>query len=234
MSCGEDRTNGSWRMIHASTGLCKEMKDVVVSTKNHRRNFVDIDTRAPIDNTKYGHEVIQVTLKNGENYALDIAGAQYGQFNTVIPWDVYVRSHVKNVLRHNYFGSTRDRLTSPLYCNGSTDIQLKKNFNKLLSESMDAKVKEWQYSRITLPAMLRLPEEVHLQKRGDLFAFLDCGLDKTKLEIMGKLSGRAREPATDALFKQWLRFAVDYSSGSGHSKSQAVRRMARRRQRLAL
>lgn len=221
-------------MAHTSVGLCKEISDVVVSTKNHRRSFINVDIRAALDNTKYGHEIIQVTLKSGEKYALDIAGAQYGQFNAVIPWDLYVRFHVKNVLRRHDFGSTHRRMTSPMYCDGNTDIQLKKNFNKLLSESMNAKIKEWQYSGVTLPAMLRPPEQVHLQKRGDLFAFLDGELNKSKLEILRKLSGRAREPATDALFKQWLRFAVEYDSGSAHRKSKTVRRKARRRQRLAL
>lgn len=221
-------------MAHTSIGFCKEISDVVVSTKNHRRSFINVDIRTPMDNTKYGHEVIQVTLKNGEKYALDIAGAQYGQFNTVTPWDLYVRLHVKNVLRRHDFGSTHARMTSPLYCDGNTDIQLKKNFNKLLSESMNAKIKEWQNSGITLPTMLRFPEQVHLQKRDEFFAFLDGELGKAKLVILGKLSGRAREPATDALFKQWLRFAVEYDSGSAHRKGKAVRRKARRRQGFAL
>ena len=187
---------------HTYTGLCKEISDVVVSTKDHRRSFINVDIRAPLDNTKYGHEVIQVTLESGERYALDIAGAQYGQFNTVIPWDIYVRNHVKNVLRRHDFGSTHARMTSPIYCDGSTDIQLKKNFNKLLSESLNVNIKEWQYSGITLPAVLRLPEQAHLQERDDLFAFLNGELNKAKLEILGKLSSRVREPATDALFKQ--------------------------------
>lgn len=221
-------------MTDWSAGLYKEISDVVVSTKNHRRSFINVDIQAPIDNTKYGHEVIQVTLKNGEKYALDIAGAQYGQFSTVIPWDLYVRSYVKKVLRRHDFGSTHSRMTSPLYCDGSTDIQLKKNFNKLLSESMDAKIEEWQCSGMMLLAMLRLPEQEHLQRRDDLFAFLDGELDKAKLDILGKLSGRVREPATDALFKQWLRFANADSAASAHLKSKVVRRKARRRQRLAL
>ena len=110
---------------------------------------------------------------------------------------------------------------------------LEENFNKLLSKSMNAKIKEWQNSDITLPAMPRLPEQVHLQKRDDLVASLDGEHNKAKPEIQGELSRRAREPATDALFKQWLRFAVEYDSESAHRKSKVIRRKVRRRQRFA-
>lgn len=194
-------------MTHTSTGLCKDVSDVTVSTKNQRRRFINVDIPAPYDNdnTKYGHEVIQVTLKNNDKYALDIAGAQYGQFNIVIPWDVYVQSYVEDVLRYNDFGATHERITSPIYCNGNTDIQLKKNFKKLLSESMDDNIKEWQEANITLPAMLKLAEQAHFQKRNEFYAFLDGELDKAKLSIQEKFSGRARGRATDALLEQWLR-----------------------------
>ena len=194
-------------IAHICKGLYKEINDVLVSTKNHRRRFINAGITAPNnnDNTKYGHEVIQVTLKNGEKYVLDLAGAQYGQFTTVIPWETYLQSHVKDVIHCREFGSTRERITSPIYCNGSTHIQLKKNFNKLLSTSMDAKIKEWHDSNITLPAMLKLSEQKLLQKRGDFFSFLDGELDKAKQSIQGTLSGRARGPATEALLEQWLR-----------------------------
>ena len=159
----------------------------MVLTKNHRRRFINVDVPPSHgnDNTAYGHEVLRITLNNSEKYALDIAGAQYGQLTPIMPWDIYAQSHVEDLVRSLDFGSTRERMTSSMYCNGSTDIHLQKNFNKLLSESMDAMIKEWQDSNITLPAMLKLSEQAHLQKRSEFFKFLDGEIDKAKLAIHG-------------------------------------------------
>lgn len=98
-------------MAHRSTGLYEEIVDVLVSTKDHRRRFINVDLAAPYDNdstsTAYGHEVFQVALKDNEKCALDIADAQYGQFTFLFPWDVYAESHVKDCIRRLDFGSTR-------------------------------------------------------------------------------------------------------------------------------
>ena len=177
----------------------------MILTKNHRRRFINADVPPPHnDNTGFGHEVFQITLKNSEKYVLDIAGAQYGQFTPVMPWDVYAQSHVKDVVRSLDFGSTRERMTSSIYCNGSTDIQLIETFNKLLSESMNARIKEWQDTNIKLPAMLKLSEQAHLQKRSEFFETLNGAVDEAKLAIHGASLGRARGPVTEAMFEQWL------------------------------
>ena len=201
------RFTRSCRIAHETAGTCKEISDVTILTKNHRRSFIKVGIPAPYDNdsTKYGHKVIQVTLKDSEKYVLEIAGAQYGQFAPVIPLDLYVASHAKDMVRQLEIGSTRERITSPTYCNGSTDMQLKKTFNKFLSETMDAKIEEWQRSNMTLPAMLKLPGQAHLEKRSVFLAYLNGELGKAKLCIQGKLSGRARGPITGALLDQWLR-----------------------------
>ena len=102
----------------------------MILTKNHRRRFINADVPPPHnDNTGFGHEVFQITLKNSEKYVLDIAGAQYGQFTPFMPCDVYAQSHVKDVVRSLDFGSTRERMTSSIYCNGSTDIHLMQAVN---------------------------------------------------------------------------------------------------------
>ncbi|KAL9132190.1 MAG: hypothetical protein Q9175_006578 [Cornicularia normoerica] len=69
---------------------------------------------------------------------------------------------VRDVVKFLDFGATRERTTSPTYCNGSMAVQMKKNFSKLISESMDAKIKEWQDPNSTLPAMLNLSVQEHL------------------------------------------------------------------------
>lgn len=63
---------------------------------------------------------------------------------------------------------------------------------------MDAKIQEWQDSNIALPSVLKLPEQAHLQKRSVFLAFLYGELEKAKLSVQEKLSGRAKGPATEA------------------------------------
>ena len=46
-------------------------------------------------NINNAHQVLKVTLKHEAGvFALDMAGAQFGYFNSVIPWDRYVGDRV--------------------------------------------------------------------------------------------------------------------------------------------
>ena len=43
------------------------------------------------------HKVLKATTTNGESYALDIAGVQFGQHTAVVPWQHYVDQHVREI-----------------------------------------------------------------------------------------------------------------------------------------
>jgi len=43
------------------------------------------------------HEVLKVALKNGEEYALDLAGAQYGHHDPIAPWIEFEQERVRQV-----------------------------------------------------------------------------------------------------------------------------------------
>ena len=57
-----------------------------------RTYFVDQDRNQ--DPTEYPHEVIRVTVRNGEVFALDFAGAQFGYHEPVLPWQMYLQSRL--------------------------------------------------------------------------------------------------------------------------------------------
>ena len=49
---------------------------------------------APVGLAKDEHKVIKATTSNGESYALDVAGAQFGLYTAVVPWKRYVDLYV--------------------------------------------------------------------------------------------------------------------------------------------
>ena len=55
----------------------------------------------------FEHVVFHVTLKNGEQYAVDLAGAQHGHHQECMNWDEYVASRVEDIIRTSAFGSTK-------------------------------------------------------------------------------------------------------------------------------
>ena len=73
-----------WRWANQALGICSEVDEVVHFKKNARRRLLQAyNTGTPsnqlgIDATDHVHSVIRVTLKNGDKYVLDLAGAQYG------------------------------------------------------------------------------------------------------------------------------------------------------------
>ncbi|KAK3174430.1 hypothetical protein OEA41_001676 [Lepraria neglecta] len=60
------------------------------------------------DNAEQGHAIIHITLKNSETYAVDITGAQYGHYDSVIPWDLYAESQVDSIQEVQPLGSIKE------------------------------------------------------------------------------------------------------------------------------
>jgi hypothetical protein len=50
-----------------------------------------------------GHTVLRVTTKAGEDFAIDITGAQYGWQDTFAIWDVYQNRRIREVVSEYHF-----------------------------------------------------------------------------------------------------------------------------------
>ena len=55
------------------------------------------------------HNLYRVTLKNGETWAVDTTGAQFGYMNPLCPWKDFVRNRSSKVNREHEFGYIRHR-----------------------------------------------------------------------------------------------------------------------------
>ena len=63
--------------------------------KGDRKKIVVHHPDGSIDNEDYSHTVIRFPFQDGKQYILDLAGAQYGQYNVVMPLNQYMSIWVR-------------------------------------------------------------------------------------------------------------------------------------------
>ena len=64
-----------------------------VTFKTLRRRYTRQGSQAAPDK----HHLMHMTLKNGEEYALDMSGMQFGITDPVVPWAFYLEEYVGQV-----------------------------------------------------------------------------------------------------------------------------------------
>lgn len=86
----------SWAVVSnfSQLGCYTHIEEVDIRLKNHRRCTYFINALGQRDDKEYQHLVLRVTTKGGEQFAFDIASAQYGYHEPVQPWDEFVQSRV--------------------------------------------------------------------------------------------------------------------------------------------
>ncbi|KAM0797734.1 hypothetical protein BDR22DRAFT_824003 [Usnea florida] len=72
---------------------------ITLSFRTLRRRYIRQDWQAVRDK----HQVLHVVLPNGESYALDVSGVQFGLKNAVVPWGEYVEVYGGKVVRWEEF-----------------------------------------------------------------------------------------------------------------------------------
>ena len=119
-------------------------------------------------------------MKNGETYALDMAGAQYGWHESVTPWQLYNTSRVRGIKDVLPFGGTR------VFCKTRADNMggqrkwihtIKENF----AESVDNAMAKWQRSNVSSSDLLRLPEHEFQKEQASLLNAVDDFLHRRKV-----------------------------------------------------
>ena len=75
---------GTLRIANDIIRVCSEVEEIIFSTQNTRLRLMQAYNTGPTSNTRnfdatnYPHTVIRLTLKNDEQYVLDLSCAQYG------------------------------------------------------------------------------------------------------------------------------------------------------------
>ena len=85
-------------------GYITEVKELtLIMDKRYKR--IKHYRAGKLDEHDYPHEAILIVLTGGENFVLDLAGAQYGQYESIVTWDNLKARYVKNVVQVNERGA---------------------------------------------------------------------------------------------------------------------------------
>ena len=133
-----------------------------------------------IDAAEYPHTIIRITTKSGETYALDMAGAQYGWDEVIIPWELYVNTRVRAIRNVMPFGETKAFCKTRAENMGEQCTwihQIQEGFAK----NMEDAITGWQSGHIPTTKLLRLPEQEFQRKQSSLLDAVDQSLQLYKM-----------------------------------------------------
>ncbi|KAH6663159.1 hypothetical protein B0J14DRAFT_662149 [Halenospora varia] len=80
-------------------GTVSQFLDIIFVSTNNKLAVVGISPNGFVDDRPYEHRVVKLCAKNGEEYALDLTGAQWGYFEPIMPWKTYQLSRIFRVTR---------------------------------------------------------------------------------------------------------------------------------------
>lgn len=133
-----------------------------------------------VDARDYRHNVLRVTLKNGETYALDMMGAQYGWYGSVVmPWSLFCDERVEVIKEVRKFGQTAQVLKAQAQAAG-VPLSLVHQITEGVEEGFTHHMREWQRSTMSFKAMLRLSEEDFRMKQDSLIKFMEEAMSAYK------------------------------------------------------
>lgn len=157
--------------------------------KGHRRRITIVDEQGcQVDNTTYAHAIVKATLQNGETYAIDITGPQYGHYDPVVPWDLYAESRVREIVTASHLRDVEESQKTAGSKLGGIDPG--KSEEELFVEVFVAAAKSWQVRNGPLDDMMKMREETFKKKQASLVDFID-----EEVARMKKVTGVEELPA---------------------------------------
>ena len=126
-------------------------------------------------NTSYRHAIIRITLRNGEMFALDLSGAQYGYSDPLSPWERYMGDRVRDIEDMKPLGCYRKR--SKHLWEPQCESEGVKTFNEEVADVINAAIDEWEETRGRLGKMLRLEQDNFIRQRDDLFYIIEQSIE---------------------------------------------------------
>jgi hypothetical protein len=94
------------------TDLCSKIEDVHVSVIGPKLRIIPIHLDGSQPQQGTSHIVYRVTLKNGELWAVDTTGAQFGYADPLCPWDEFEQQRSAKDIEAQEFGYVRWRQES--------------------------------------------------------------------------------------------------------------------------
>ena len=128
--------------------------------KNRSLRLLRVLPNGLIDGKEYNHLILKLTVKNGEQYALDMTGAQLGWQEALMPWDIYAHFRIQYVVETLEFGEKHNKR----HANTNGDGDRISNVDTILNQF--AKIlrlasEDFQERQLTFKKLLDLPEGVY-------------------------------------------------------------------------
>lgn len=153
---------------------------MTVNIKNAQLQIVRVYGPDDIDTTTYIHNVLRITLKNEEVFALDMTGAQYGWSGSVMSWLSFSAFRMESIELLREFGGTAQFNKPTALRIGAGRIASR----KVDQENMEGfyyYIAEWHLKDISLNALLRLPEEEFRPKRASFLDFMEKSMESFRV-----------------------------------------------------
>lgn len=178
-----------------STGYTAKVEEVDVRmlrsrilTFRHRAN----DPSTPIFDTV--HHILRVTLKDGSVWAVDVAGAQYGQHSPVVPFAQYARDSIAKILATRPFGTSFRNIHDPVSTRNPGNpgnILLMLQLSQTLEHHID-ELAEWEHHHVAIPGLLKAKREAYQSLKTALVAHLATQARESLKHIQGDPSSTYR------------------------------------------
>lgn len=177
---------------HRLVGEVTNFQELYLEPKNSRVGITLLSLNGYKDkNSTYNHAVIKLTLNNGEQFALDISGAQFGYLMPLVPWNQYLNARVDSVTQTKHLGYHRRRskfLVKPDE-EGNGGV---KTCNEEVAEVINTGIEKWQKKGIRLKDMLRLQDSAFIPKRDEFLRFIEESIE-SKRDMIEKAGQRQAE-----------------------------------------
>jgi hypothetical protein len=170
-----------------SKEIVRKSEHVVFKTKNDKRRTRIYSCTVPVeeilaDTRGITHEILKVTLRSGEKFAIDIAGAQYGYDDPVVEWEEYAQLRIFWIRstdpppQHGGILQVEDYSLEKmaLLLQKISSVKPIRNISWDHLEAMNLHILEWQADeRFALKQLWKLPENEFLVKRADLVDYVE-------------------------------------------------------------
>ncbi len=163
--------------------MYSKVDEVLVRVKNTQLHIVRIGPHS-VDARTYAHKVLRITLNNGEVYALDITGSQFGWYgSTVMPWSAFLENRVDIVKEIRKFGETARREKAEAQAAGLLRINIH-HIIEQIEISLHRYLNQWQRDNTSLKTMLRWSEKDFKPKERSLLNSMDVGMLEIRASAM--------------------------------------------------
>lgn len=161
------------------------MFDSRISTYHHH---ADNPSTAVFDNV---HHVLRVTLKDNSTWAVDLAGAQHGQYKPVLPFSDYDKVSIAKILETRPFGASEGQSEIPVNARNPGNMFVALSLIDNTSHQAD-EFAEWEYHHATVQGLLKAKSDLYQTLKAQLVKHLATQAREYVKLALGDPSSKAR------------------------------------------